>query len=186
MGAKEATATRFETLFNNLQRSSKENEGMLTEKIQNLDDEVVRLNGIIEDSRVQAEALEKRIKSEIDTNSELKCQFHEIEAQLHGEKIKRENIESEMKNVHEIRLKTDSESADLNREIKNQNHHLDEAKSTIEKLQLESVASNEEIRKLKENSEQLEEDLSLLGLKVKDLELEVDEKTSQIGILESE
>jgi len=64
---------------------------------------VVRLNGIIEDSRVQAEALEKRIKSEIDTNSELKCQFHEIEAQLHGEKIKRENIESEMKNVHEIR-----------------------------------------------------------------------------------
>jgi len=37
--AKEATATRFETLFNNLQRSSKENEGMLTEKIQNLDDE---------------------------------------------------------------------------------------------------------------------------------------------------
>merc|ERR1711990_722738 len=103
-----------------------------------------------------------------------------------GEKIKRENIESEMKNVHEIRLKTDSESADLNREIKNQNHHLDEAKSTIEKLQLESVASNEVIRKLKENSEQLEKDLSLLGLKVKDLELEVDEKTSQIGILESE
>ena len=47
--------------------------------------------------------MEKRIKSEIDTNSELKCQFHEIEAQLHGEKIKRENIESEMKNVHEIR-----------------------------------------------------------------------------------
>ena len=83
-------------------------------------------------------------------------------------------------------MKTDSESADLNREIKNQNHHLDEAKSTIEKLQLESVASNEEIRKLKENSEKLEEDLSLLGLKVKDLELEVDEKTTQIGILESE
>ena len=65
--AKEATETRFETLFNNLQqrnefdqvpflrvvelplchcvgllkalKSSKENEGMLTEKIQNLDDE---------------------------------------------------------------------------------------------------------------------------------------------------
>ena len=64
---------------------------------------VVRLNGIIEDSRIQAEALENRIKSEIDTNSELKCHYHEIEAQLYGEKIKRENIESEMKNIHEIR-----------------------------------------------------------------------------------
>ena len=63
---------------------------------------------------------------------------------------------------------------------------MDEAKSTIEKLQLESVASNEEIRKLKEASEKLEEDLSLLGLKVKDLELEVDEKSSQVGLLESE
>merc|ERR1711962_912644 len=93
VNAKEETETRFETLFNNLQQSSKENEDMLSEKIQNLDDEVIRLNGIIEDSRIQAEALEKRIKSEIDTNSELKCHFHEIEAQLHGEKIKRENIE---------------------------------------------------------------------------------------------
>ena len=70
--------------------------------------------------------------------------------------------------------------------MKNQNLQLEEARATIEKLQLESVSSNEEIRRLKEASEKLEEDLSLLGLKVKDLELEVDEKSSQVGLLESE